>query len=165
MAWIGGLRIIALDSVIPGEVGGALRPGQLDQLRRELASPAPDGTILALHHPPIPTPIRGMAAMALAEPDQLAEVIEGTDVILVIAGHNHHASAGMLGGVPVWSAPATSYRSNPMNEDAYEPLSGCAYSRIEVSGGRAVVSFVPVDVSPAGDPPSGPAAAAAAAGD
>ncbi len=147
VAWIDGLRVVALDSVIPGRVDGELRTQQLEWLRDVLAEPAPEGTVLALHHPPIRTPIREMASMGLAEPERLAEVLRGSDVMLVICGHNHHASAGMIGGVPVWAAPATSYRSNPMNEERYEPLTGCAYSRIDITAGAAVVSYVPVEVA------------------
>ncbi|HEV3068504.1 MAG TPA: metallophosphoesterase, partial [Streptosporangiaceae bacterium] len=42
--WHDGLRIIALDSTIPGEDGGALDDQTLRYLRSELATPAPDGT-------------------------------------------------------------------------------------------------------------------------
>lgn len=53
---VNGLRIIALDSTVPGYHHGDLEPAQLDWLRNQLATPAPHGTLLALHHPPLPTP-------------------------------------------------------------------------------------------------------------
>ena len=140
----GGLRLISLDSVVPGVDGGELRDEQLEWLRSELGSPAPDGTIVALHHPPISSPIRSMAALALAEPERLASAIEGSDVCLVIAGHNHHASSGMLAGVPVWAAPSLCYRSHPLVEDACVPLPGSAFTRIDVVDGRPLVTVVPV---------------------
>jgi 3',5'-cyclic-AMP phosphodiesterase len=52
---VGGLRIVVLDSTVPGHPHGELRPAQLDRLRAELAEPAPAGTVLALHHPPLPS--------------------------------------------------------------------------------------------------------------
>ncbi len=142
--WFGGLRLVALDSVIPGADSGELRNEQLHRLRAELASPAPDGTILALHHPPVTSPIKPMAGMALADPARLAAVIDGTDVRLVLSGHNHHASAGMLGAVPVWVSPALSYRSDVLVEDVYVGHLGSAFSRIDVIDGRPLVSVVTV---------------------
>jgi len=142
--WFGELRVISLDSVIPGVDGGELGDGQLEFLRSELAHRAPDGTVLALHHPPITSPIRSMAGMALAHPERLASVIEGSDVCLVVAGHNHHASAGMLGSTPVCVAPALSYRSDPLVEDAYVALSGSAFTRIDVIDRQPLATLVPV---------------------
>ncbi len=142
--WFGGLRLISLDSVIPGSDAGALNPAQLQWLSDELDIPAGDGTVLALHHPPIGSPIRSMAGMALARPEELAEVVDGSDVCLVVAGHNHHASAGMLGSVPVWVSPALSYRSDPLEEDDYVGRIGSAFSRIDLVDGHPLVTFVPV---------------------
>ncbi|MHB1509464.1 MAG: metallophosphoesterase family protein [Acidimicrobiales bacterium] len=142
--WFRGLRVISLDTVIPAHDGGTLREAQLRRLRDELATPARDGTILAMHHPPVASPIRSMAAMALDNPDELAAVIEGTDVCLIVAGHNHHASAGMLGRIPVWVGPALSYRSDPLFEDSYKGRRGSAFSRIDVADRQALVTVVPV---------------------
>ncbi len=50
---VGGLRVVTLDNLVPGEVLGRLGTEQLDWLRRVLARPAPAGTVLVLHHPPI----------------------------------------------------------------------------------------------------------------
>ena len=52
---IDGLRIVTLDTSVPGHHYGEITASQLDWLARQLATPAPDGTILALHHPPIPS--------------------------------------------------------------------------------------------------------------
>src|SRR6478736_1762444 len=50
-----GLRLIALDTSVPGWHHGDLDAAQLDWLRGILSTPAPLGTILALHHPPLPS--------------------------------------------------------------------------------------------------------------
>jgi 3',5'-cyclic AMP phosphodiesterase CpdA len=97
-----GLRIVVLDSSIPGVAFGELDDAQLARLRAELAEPAPDGTVLVLHHPPLPSVVPIAAAIELQQPQRLAEVIAGTDVRVVLAGHTHLTSAGALAGVPVW---------------------------------------------------------------
>lgn len=105
-----GLRIIALDTSVPGYHHGALDPAQLDWLRDQLASPAEHGTLLALHHPPIPSPLtEPMAILELDDQDALAEVIRGTDVRGVLGGHLHYSTHSMLAGVPVTVASASCY--------------------------------------------------------
>ena len=159
ISWFGGLRVVSLDTVVPGSDAGRLSDAQLQWLGDQLATPAPDGTIVAVHHPPIGSPIRSMSEIGLEHPERLAAILDGTDVCLVLAGHNHHGSAGMLGQVPVWVGPALSYRSDPLVEDRYVGTLGSAFSRIDVVDGRALVTFVPVPPStgerPAGEKPAG----------
>jgi len=142
--FFGGLRVISMDTTIPGDDAGALSRTQLDWLRNELATPAPDGTVLALHHPPIGSPIEPMARIALADPARLETVVEGSDISLVVSGHNHHASSGMLGRVPVWVSPALSYRSDALIDAQYVAHSGSAFTRIDMIDGRPLVTMIPV---------------------
>jgi 3',5'-cyclic-AMP phosphodiesterase len=139
-----GLRIIALDTVVPGQDHGALADQTLDYLRAELATRAPDGTVLALHHPPIPSPIKPMAGIALQEPGRLRDVIEGSDVRLIVAGHSHHESLGVLGSTPVWVSPATAYRLDTTSAEAYRGYPGSAFSRIDLTLDGPVVTVVQV---------------------
>jgi Icc protein len=104
-----GLRIIALDSTVPGYHHGRILDSQLDWLRDVLAEPATDGTLLALHHPPIPSPIELMAILELEEQNRLADVIRGTDVRAILAGHLHYSTSGTFAGIPVSVAAATCY--------------------------------------------------------
>jgi Icc protein len=143
-----GLRVIALDSVVPGQDHGVLAEEALGYLRAELATPAPDGTILALHHPPIPSPIKPMAGIALREPGRLREVIEGSDIRLIVAGHSHHEALGVLGTTPVWVSPATAYRLDTTSTETYRGYPGSAFSRIDLTPDGPVVTVVPVDLSP-----------------
>jgi Icc protein len=106
---VNGLRIIALDSTVPGYHHGELTGAQLDWLRAELATPAPDGTILALHHPPLPSSVDIMAIIELYDQPKLADVIRGTDVRGILAGHYHCSSFGTFAGFPVSVAGATCY--------------------------------------------------------
>jgi Icc protein len=111
---IDGLRVVALDTSVPGYHHGELSPAQLEWLRFVLSEPAPHGTIVALHHPPIPVPMtRAAAAIELHDQHLLAEVIEGTDVRAIIGGHFHFSSYSTFAGVPVSVASATCYAADP----------------------------------------------------
>ncbi|MGZ4774701.1 MAG: metallophosphoesterase family protein [Oryzihumus sp.] len=103
---VGGLRLITLDSLVPGAAHGIVSRAQLDALRELLRDPAPHGTVLALHHPPIHTPTAPwMREAGLHNRDELAAVITGTDVVAVLCGHFHLQFGGHLGGIPVWATP------------------------------------------------------------
>lgn len=104
-----GLRLIALDTSVPGYHHGELTEAQLDWLRQELATPAEHGTLLALHHPPIPTPIQLMGLIELDNQDALADVVRGSDVRGVLAGHLHYGTFSQFAGVPISVAPAVCY--------------------------------------------------------
>lgn len=106
---LGGLRLIALDSTVPGWHHGDLDAAQLSWLRAELAEPAPRGTILALHHPPLPSHIPFFDILELRDQRGLADAIAGTDVRAILAGHLHYSTSGTFVGVPVSVAAASCY--------------------------------------------------------
>ena len=99
---VDGLRIIALDTSVPGYHHGELSDDQLTWLAAELATPAEHGTLIALHHPPLPLPmLRAAELIELLEQDRLAAVIEGSDVRGILAGHLHFSTYSLFAGVPV----------------------------------------------------------------
>ncbi|CAJ61650.1 MULTISPECIES: metallophosphoesterase [Frankia] len=143
--WVDDLRIIVLDTTEPGEHGGFLGTAQLRWLADELATPAPGGTVLALHHPPVPSPIAMVNKYLLAEPANLADVLAGTDVRIVLTGHAHHSSAGVIGGVPVWVAGATAYSARTLGPaDRLTGMVGGEYTRVDVYPDSAVATAIPL---------------------
>ncbi|CCH31039.1 metallophosphoesterase [Actinosynnema sp. NPDC047251] len=145
----GGVRVVVLDSSVPGRHDGRLDPEQLAWLRAELATPAPGGTVLALHHPPLPSPHPTVHLLRLKNSDALGAVIEGTDVRLITTGHAHHAAAGSLAGVPVWVSPALAYRVEALSpRGRLRGLADTGFSRIDLVDGRFVVTAVPLLSSP-----------------
>ncbi|MEU4606256.1 metallophosphoesterase [Kribbella sp. NPDC023972] len=103
---VNGLRVITLDSLVPGETHGVLGRDQLDWLTTELATPAPAGSIVVLHHPPIfVDAIPYLESVVLQEPAALGDVLAGTDVHAVLCGHLHHQLSGTIGQKPVWVTP------------------------------------------------------------
>lgn len=109
---LAGLRLIALDTTVPGWHHGEVDPEQLSWLQSELATPAPLGTLLAMHHPPLPSHIPFFDILELQNQDELAQVIADTDVRGIVAGHLHHSTSGTFAGVPVNVASATCYTMN-----------------------------------------------------
>ena len=142
---VGGLRLIGLDSTVPGEVHGELDDAQLEALAGELAEPAPDGTLLVVHHPPIWSTTPQSALVALREPQRLAAVIRGSDVRLVLSGHTHRVSAGTVAGVPVWVSPSTGSHADVLARNGFRGHAGGGFTRVDVvDDGEIVATFVPL---------------------
>ena len=144
--WVNGLRIIALDSTVPGHHHGEISSDQLDWLAEELASPAPHGTVLAMHHPPVPSVLDLAVLVELRDQSELAEVLQGSDVRSIIAGHLHYSSTATFAGIPVSVASATCY-----TQDLSVPVGGTrgrngaqAFNLIHVFENTVLHSVVPV---------------------
>ena len=150
---LGGLRLIALDSSVPGWHHGDVDAGQREWLRGVLATPAPLGTLVALHHPPLPSHLPLFDILELREQDLLAEVLAGTDVRGVLAGHLHYSTSGTFAGIPVSVAAATCYTMN-LQRPAAEVNgmdSGQSFHLVHVYDHTITHSVVPVVEAPTGD--------------
>jgi 3',5'-cyclic AMP phosphodiesterase CpdA len=148
-----GLRLIALDSTVPGWHHGDLGADQLAWLNRVLADPAPLGTILALHHPPLPSHLPFFDILELRHQDALADAIAGTDVRAILAGHLHYATSGMFAGVPVHVASATCYTMD-LALPAVEVNgmdAGQAFHLVHVYDDTITHAVVPVTDAPSAD--------------
>ncbi len=147
---VNGLRVITVDTTVPGHHWGSLAGGQLDWLAEELSIPAPHGTILAMHHPPLPA-IQDLAAIVeLRGQHELAEVIDGSDVRSIIAGHLHFSTAGLFAGVPVSVASATCYTQDltAPSRSTRPQNGGQAYNLVHVFDDQVLHSVVPVTAGP-----------------
>ena len=113
---LNGLRLIALDTSVPGFHHGELSDGQLAWLTDVLAQPVPKGTIIALHHPPIPTTLALMPILELQEQNRFADVVRGTDVRAILGGHLHYSTHSLFAGIPISVAAATCYTMDTVSE-------------------------------------------------
>jgi 3',5'-cyclic AMP phosphodiesterase CpdA len=148
---IDGLRIISFDTSVPGYHHGEITDAQLNWLAEVLATPAPHGTLLALHHPPVPTPLLwAMEMLELRGQDRLAAVLAGTDVRGILGGHLHYSTHSTFAGIPVSVAAATCYTLGLAAKDRL--LSGVdanqAVNIVHVYENSIVHSIVPVGDSP-----------------
>ncbi len=110
---LAGLRLLVVDTNVPGVPWGRVADGSLTWLRERLQRPAPAGTLLVLHHAPLPVVQDAAALWPLRDADAVAEVVRGSDVRAILSGHFHQAGYGMFAGVPVAQAPALAYSIDP----------------------------------------------------
>lgn len=148
-----GLRVVALDTSVPGWHHGDLDAAQLGWLREVLAQPAPHGTLLAMHHPPLPSHVPLFDILELRHQDELADIVRGSDVRGILAGHLHYSSHGMFAGVPVSVSSATCYTMNVARpaEEVNGMDAAQAFQLVHVHPDTITHSVVPVTDAATGD--------------
>jgi 3',5'-cyclic AMP phosphodiesterase CpdA len=148
---VAGLRIVSLDTTVPGWHHGEVAESQLAWLRDVLATPAQHGTILALHHPPIPSPmVPASELIELRDTEGLADVLRGSDVRAIVGGHYHFSSHSTFAGIPVSVASATCYLADPAPLDRFiSAVDGhTSVNAVHVYADRVVHTIVPVPGAP-----------------
>jgi Icc protein len=106
---IDGLRVIVLDSLIPGHPSGSLGTTQLAWLQDELQVPAARGNLIVLHHPcRLAGPVHHYPAFVLRDAATLEAIVARHQdrVVGVLAGHTHQANSAPFGGTLHATAPA-----------------------------------------------------------
>jgi 3',5'-cyclic AMP phosphodiesterase CpdA len=107
---LGPLRLVCLDSIVPGSDGGALDEGRLEWLEAALAEAPGRPTVLAMHHPPLRSEMPGFERIGLADADReaLAAVLgRNPQVLRILAGHVHRMILAELAGRAVLTVPST----------------------------------------------------------
>jgi len=148
--YVNGLRVITMDTSVPGFHHGELSDDQLDWLAAQLETPAPDGTILALHHPPVPSVLDLSVLVELRDQAALESVVRDSDVRTILAGHLHYSTTASFAGIPVSVASATCY-----TQDLNVPVGGTrgrdggqAFNLVHVYEHTIVHSVVPLGSTP-----------------
>lgn len=107
---LGPLRLLVVDSTLPGEDRGELGRERLSWLDTTLAAAPDTPTVVAMHHPPLSVGIPAWDAIGLAAADRVAlgELLSRrSQVKRVVAGHVHRAITGRVGGRSVFTVPST----------------------------------------------------------
>jgi Icc protein len=106
------LRIVGLDTLVPGEAGGALCQDRLRWIDSVLAAAPHRPTLILMHHPPFVTGIGPMDRMGLGGSADLAEIIRRHPQIeRICCGHVHRAIERRFAGTIAGTAPSTAHQS------------------------------------------------------
>ena len=105
------LRLIGLDTIIPGQPGGEMCARRTAWLDARLAEAPDRPTLLFMHHPPFRTGIEHMDAMRLADEDRFAALVRRhPQVVRVLCGHVHRAIQAPFAGTTASIAPSTAHQ-------------------------------------------------------
>jgi 3',5'-cyclic AMP phosphodiesterase CpdA len=137
------MRIVLLDTST-----GAIDDEQLEWLRSTVAEPFGTGTVVALHHAPVPSPLPTLSKIGLRDPERFAAAIAGSDTRVILAGHYHHPMNALFHGLPVAVGPSLAYHQI-MNAGP-ATVSGqdlAMFSLVQITADQ--VSTAPVSLQPA----------------
>ena len=105
------LRIIGLDTVIPGAAGGRLSDATIDWLDRTLGQAPDRQTIVLMHHPPFRTGIGHMDEIGLETSWRLRDVFERQpQVERILCGHLHRPISVRFGRTIASTCPSPAHQ-------------------------------------------------------
>ena len=105
------VRLVMLDTLVPGQNHGALSGAQLDWLDAALGREPSKPTLIGMHHPPFMTGIPHMDGIALQEPERFAAVIaRHPQVRRIVCGHHHRPIIGQVAHAVASVAPSVAHQ-------------------------------------------------------
>lgn len=105
------VRILALDTLSPGEIGGRLLGDQLDWLAQELAQPFEGHTLIVMHHPPCKPRLGRLDGATLVEGQAQLQCLLDKQVgpVTILCGHMHRPFSAFLGRTLISAATSTAF--------------------------------------------------------
>lgn len=102
------LRLIGLDTVVPGATGGLMCEARLAWLEARLSEASDRPTLIFMHHPPARIGHAVMDSMRCEGGDAMAEIVgRHAQVLRVVCGHVHRAVTVGWAGTTLCAAPST----------------------------------------------------------
>ncbi len=119
------VRLIMLDTLVPGAGHGLLSAGQLTWLDRTLAAQPSKPTLIGMHHPPLATGLPHMDRIALLNQQEFAGVIaRHRQVQRIVCGHHHRPIVGQCAHAIVSVAPSVAHQI----ELTFDPAASGAFN-------------------------------------
>jgi Icc protein len=105
------VRLVMLDTVVPGAGHGELRSDQLEWLDETLAASPDKPTLIGMHHPPFTCGIAHMDKIALRNIAGFAAVIaRHKQVELIVCGHHHRPIVARVAQALASIAPSVAHQ-------------------------------------------------------
>lgn len=109
---LGPVRMIGLDTVVPGSGAGRLCAERLAWLEERLAEDTTKPTIVAMHHPAFVCGIHHMDRINLIEGTAEFEAIirRNPQVVRILAGHHHRPIQALFAGTLAMVGPSVAHQ-------------------------------------------------------
>lgn len=117
------VRLVALDTVVEGQMAGEMCAERLSWLDRVLAAERDQPTLIFMHHPPFVTGLAGMDAIGLKGAAAMTDILaRNPQVQLVTAGHLHRATQRRIAATLAATCPSTAHQVT-LDLDGSAPVS------------------------------------------
>lgn len=106
------LRVIGLDTIVPGKVHGEICERRISWLRNALAMGSEKPALIAMHHPPFTTGLVAMDNYGIKHGLEEFKAIvteHAENISAIVCGHAHRMIVANISGVPALLAPACSF--------------------------------------------------------
>ncbi|MDZ7926868.1 MAG: phosphodiesterase [Agrobacterium sp.] len=144
---IADIHVIVMDTSVPGKVGGAFEPGQIEWLAEEIENHPDLPKLLVMHHAPaldFDKPETEWESLSFADTEALDEVLFEYDVMGILAGHIHYDRVSNWQGIPVVVGIGQHFATDPLwLHEGVRMLSGASFAIGTVRDTGLSVTFVP----------------------
>ena len=107
----GPVRLVMLDTVVPGAGHGALDGGRLDWLDRALAERPDQPTMIGMHHPPFLCGLAHMDAINLLDHEAFAAIVaRHKQVRRIVCGHHHRPVVAQVAHAIATISPSVAHQ-------------------------------------------------------
>ena len=108
---LGGLRLLGLDTVVPGEGGGLLCADRLRWLEQQLDAHRAAPVVILMHHPPFATGISPMDRVGLLTARPLEPILgRHPRIERILCGHVHRTIFRRFGGTLATTCPSPAHQ-------------------------------------------------------
>lgn len=105
------VRLVVLDTHVPGRGEGSLCDERLSWLDRCLSEQPDRATVLAMHHPPFPSGNALWDRFGLEGRDQLSAVVsKHRNIEAILCGHLHRPTQARFAGTLAMTCPSTAHQ-------------------------------------------------------
>ncbi len=143
---VGGVHVIALDSSVPGRIGGAIGADQFAALEEALKAHPDLPKLILCHHPPLldygPTLV--WESLSAEDTDRLAATLKGQRIAAILSGHVHHNRVTFWHGIPVIVTNGLHATVDLLAPEGMTILAGTGFAICDLTASGMNVTYVPL---------------------
>lgn len=137
-----GVHVVALDSAVPGRIGGAIDAEQFERLAAALERHPALPKLLVMHHPPAVAGEAGWHSLDADSAARLAAALRGRPVAAILCGHIHQDRVALWHGIPVVTVTGLHAAKDPLHGEGLRSVRGASFGLCRLGPSGFSVTFV-----------------------
>jgi 3',5'-cyclic AMP phosphodiesterase CpdA len=144
---VDGIHVIALDSSVPGFIGGSIEEAQFEWLAAALDRHADLPKLIVSHHPPAlgdEPEVAHWRTVDFEQSQRLAKMLKGRNVVGILSGHIHHDRVSSWHDIPVVVGMGQHAATDILRADILRMVRGSSFAIGTIRRSGLTVAFVPL---------------------